>query len=197
MKLVYICYFQGIFLQMVSRRLLYFSPAWVPIKWIIIKSTVSGCSIAKCLSVAPLHWLDLPLYHKENKYGFCGNLNLLRVLQFPAGVKISNNTSMNVNQIKGQENSFPASLYIFSVSISRISVYCLPWYQWVPGGRAQNMYLNELEGAIPHCVMCSTPSIHPRVYLVYAMPVDRGGLWAQVIVHRPQQWICCLAWEEG
>ena len=161
---------------MVSRRLLYLSPAWVPIKWIIIKSTVSGCSIAKCLSVAPLHWLDLPLYHKENKYGYCGNLNLLRVLQFPAGVKKSNKTSMNVNQIKGQGNSFPASLYIFSVSvsikspisgssikspISRISVYCLPWYQWVPGGWAQNMYLNELEGAIPHCVMCSTPSIHP------------------------------------
>ena len=92
MKLLYLLFPRHFCKWSLYRRLLYLSPAWVPIKWIIIKSTVSGCSIARCQSVAPwLHWLDLPLYHKENKYRFCGNLNLLRVLQFPAGVKKSNN----------------------------------------------------------------------------------------------------------
>ena len=36
------------------------------------------------------------------------------------------------------------------------------------------MYLNELEGAIPHCVMCSTPSIHG--VFIWCMPCQ----WIEV-----------------
>ena len=45
------------------------------------------------------------------------------------------------------------------------------------------MYLNELEGGIPHCEIV-LHSIHPwRVSLVHPMPVDGGCLGIQFVVN--------------